>query len=109
MIDISDGLVQDAVHLAKNSKLSIELNLNKIPLPKIETISKKNKLNFALYGGDDYELLFSCSPCHKSFLKNLSSKINLKLTKIGEFKKFKDQYLIFKNNYSKPKDAYMHF
>ena len=26
MIDISDGLIQDATHLAKNSKLTVELN-----------------------------------------------------------------------------------
>ena len=109
MIDISDGLVQDAIHLAKNCNLSIELDLNKIPLPKIETINKTVKLNSALYGGDDYELLFSCNPCHKSFLKNLSTQIGLKLTKIGEFKKYKDQYLFFKNNPSKPKESYLHF
>ena len=109
MIDISDGLVQDAIHLAKNSQLSIELDLNKIPLPKIGTISEKDKLNFALYGGDDYELLFSCNPCHKNFLKNLSSKIDLKLSMIGKFKKYEDQYLIFKDNSSKPKEAYLHF
>ena len=109
MIDISDGLVQDATHLAKNSNLSIELDLDEIPLPKLETINKKNKLNCALYGGDDYELLFSCNPNHKNFLKTLSSKINLKLTKIGEFKKYKDQYLFFKNNSSKPKDSFLHF
>ncbi len=109
MIDISDGLVQDAIHLAKNSNLSIELDLDMIPLPKIETINKKKILNSALYGGDDYELLFSCNPCHKKFLKSLSSKIKLKLTKIGEFKKYKDGYLNFKNNSSKPKKSFMHF
>ena len=109
MIDISDGLVQDAIHLAKNSNLSIELDLCKIPLPKIKNINKKNKLNSALYGGDDYELLFSCNPSHKDFLKNLSSKINLKLTKIGEFKKFKDEYLVFKNDTTKPKQSFLHF
>lgn len=109
MIDISDGLVQDAIHLAKNSNLSIELDLCKIPLPKIKNINKKNKLNSALYGGDDYELLFSCNPSHKDFLKNLSSKINLKLTKIGEFKKYKDEYLVFKNDTTKPKQSFLHF
>ena len=70
---------------------------------------KKYKLNSALYGGDDYELLFSCNPSHKSFLKKLSSKTKLQLTKIGEFKKYKDEYLIFKNNISKPKKSYLHF
>ena len=45
MIDISDGLIQDATHLAKNSKLTVELNLSKIPLPIIKNLDKKLILN----------------------------------------------------------------
>ena len=109
MIDISDGLVQDATHLAKNSELTVELNISKIPLPNINKIDKKLILNSALYGGDDYELLFSCDPFHENSLVKLSSKMNLKLTKIGIFKKFNEEFLKFKNNHSKPKNSYLHF
>ena len=109
MIDISDGLVQDAIHLAKNSNLTIELNLHKIPLPNIKILDKELILNSALYGGDDYELLFSCSPFYENSLVKLSSKINLKLTKIGIFKKFNKEFLKFKNNNSIPKNSYLHF
>ena len=109
MIDISDGLVQDATHLAKNSNLTIELNLRKIPLPNIRQVDKELILNSALYGGDDYELLFSCNTFNESFLEELSMKMNLKLTKIGIFKEFKKEFLEFKNNKSKPKKSYLHF
>ena len=109
MIDISDGLIQDSTHLARNSKLSVELNLSKIPVPNLNNIDKKQILNSALYGGDDYELLFSCNPVHEKFLKKLSSKINLKLTKIGVFKELKKDFLYFKNNLTKPKESYLHF
>ena len=109
MIDISDGLVQDATHLAKNSELTVELNLSKIPLPNINKIDKKLILDSALYGGDDYELLFSCDPRFENSLVKLSSKMNLKLTKIGIFKKFNKEFLKFKNNNSKPKNSYLHF
>ena len=109
MIDISDGLVQDATHLAKNSDLTVELNLSKIPLPNINKIDKKLILDSALYGGDDYELLFSCDPIYEGSLVKLSSKMNLKLTKIGIFKKFNKEFLKFKNNNSKPKNSYLHF
>ena len=109
MIDISDGLIQDATHLAKNSNLTVELNLSKIPLPNIKQLDKEIILNSALYGGDDYELLFSCNTCNKSLVKKLSAKLNLKLTKIGVFREFKKEYLEFKNNNSKPKNAYLHF
>ena len=109
MIDISDGLVQDATHLAKNSELTVELNLSKIPLPNIKKIDKKLILDSALYGGDDYELLFSCDPFYENSLVKLSYKMNLKLTKIGIFKKFNKEFLKFKNNNSKPKNSYLHF
>ena len=109
MIDVSDGLVQDATHLAKNSNLTIELNLRKIPLPNIRQVDKELILNSALYGGDDYELLFSCNAFNESFLEELSMKMNLKLTKIGIFKEFKKEFLEFKNNKSKPKKSYLHF
>ena len=109
MIDISDGLVQDATHLAKNSELTVELNISKIPLPNINKIDKKLILDSALYGGDDYELLFSCDPRYENSLVKLSSKMNLKLTKIGIFKKFNKEFLKFKNNNSKPKNSYLHF
>ena len=109
MIDISDGLVQDATHLAKNSELTVELNLSKIPLPNIKKIDKKLILDSALYGGDDYELLFSCDPRFENSLVKLSSKMNLKLTKIGVFKNFDKEFLKFKNNNSKPKNSYLHF
>ena len=102
MIDISDGLIQDATHLAKNSKLTVELNLSKIPLPNIKLLDKELILNSALYGGDDYELLFSCNTFYENLVEELSKTMNLKLTKIGVFKKFKTDYLEFKNNNSKP-------
>ena len=94
MIDISDGLVQDATHLAKNSNLSIELDLSKIPIPKFKTFKQKNILDSALYGGDDYELLFSCNPLKKNFTK-LAIKQNITLTKIGVFKTLKNEFLTF--------------
>ena len=74
MIDISDGLIQDATHLAKSSKLTVELNLCKIPLPNIKQLDKKLILNSALYGGDDYELLFSCNISHENLVKKFQKK-----------------------------------
>ena len=109
MIDISDGLIQDATHLAKSSKLTVELDLSKIPLPIIKQLDKSLILNSALYGGDDYELLFSCNISNENLVKKISKKMNLKLTKIGFFKEFKKNYLEFKNNNSKPKSSYLHF
>ena len=110
MIDIPDGLVQDATHLAEKSNLSVEIDINKIPLPNFKSLTHEIILNSALYGGDDYELLFSCNPCHEEILKKISLKIKIKLTKIGFFENFKDRFLKFKNTKIKPKrNSFSHF
>ena len=110
MIDISDGLVQDATHLAEKSNLSVEIDINKIPLPNLKLLSHEIILNSALYGGDDYELLFSCDPSYEEFLKKLSLKTKINLTKIGIFTNYKDRFLKFKNKKIKPKrNSFTHF
>ena len=110
MIDISDGLVQDASHLAKNSRLSIVLDAEKIPLPLFINLKKDILLNAALYGGDDYELLFSCKPIHENSLKKISLEQNIKLTRIGFFQKFKKEYIFFQNQHqSFQNKSYLHF
>ena len=109
MIDISDGLVQDATHLAINSNLSLELNINQLPLPSLKSLQKKELLNAALYGGDDYELLFSCKE-NETRLEDLSKQCDVKITKIGVFKKFQKIYLNFKGFDELPKKiSYSHF
>lgn len=62
-MDISDGLSSDALKLAKASSVKLKLFSEKIPLSK-ELISfckkhGKDPLEYALSGGEDYELLFT--------------------------------------------------
>jgi len=63
MIDISDGLSSEVIHLCKNSKVGVNLYEEKIPLdPAVIAICEEFKLNsttVALNGGEDYELLFT--------------------------------------------------
>jgi thiamine-monophosphate kinase len=66
VIDISDGLAGDAKHIAEASNISVALDLSACPFDP-ELLSFCNKYNknpqeLALVGGEDYELLFSCSP-----------------------------------------------
>ena len=78
-------------------------------MPNIKKFDRKLILNSALYGGDDYELLFSCNNSNESLINELSTKMNLKLTKIGVFKELKSEYLKFKKNNAKPQNSYLHF
>ena len=110
MIDVSDGLVQDASHLAFNSGLSLELDINSLPIPNAPNLTKKNIIDYALYGGDDYELLFSCDPINEELLKTISLKKNIKITKIGFFYESDEKKITFKNLDKKAKKvSFMHF
>ncbi len=66
VMDISDGLKGDALHIGKSSKVTIELSIDKQNIhPDLNTFCKKYNIepqDFAIAGGEDYELLFSCSP-----------------------------------------------
>lgn len=63
MIDISDGLSSEILHLCKNSKVGCNLYEDKIPLDQqVITVCEEFNLDsttIALNGGEDYELLFT--------------------------------------------------
>lgn len=65
MIDISDGLSSELIHLAKASKVGVQIYEDKIPIDP-STVSTCEELNLnptlaALNGGEDYEMLFTAS------------------------------------------------
>ncbi|WP_179344495.1 thiamine-phosphate kinase [Winogradskyella ursingii] len=65
MIDISDGLSSEVIHLCKRSKVGVDVYENKIPLDP-QVISTCEEFNIdsttiALSGGEDYELLMTIS------------------------------------------------
>jgi len=63
MIDVSDGLSSELLHLSKSSSVGVQIYENKIPIDPV-TVSTLEELNVsptiaALNGGEDYELLFT--------------------------------------------------
>lgn len=63
MIDISDGLASDAMHIARSSKVGVRIYDEKLPIDP-ETYRTAREFNLdpttcALNGGEDYELLFT--------------------------------------------------
>jgi thiamine-monophosphate kinase len=74
MIDISDGLSSEILHLCKNSGVGCHLFEEKVPMD-IQTKKMADELNInplvaALNGGEDYELLFTLSPDDAEKIKN---------------------------------------
>jgi len=89
MIDISDGLSSEIIHICKQSKVGCDLYEEKIPLDP-QVISTCEEFNIdsttvALNGGEDYELLFTIS--QDDFLK---IKANPSLSVIGYIKEEKE-------------------
>ncbi|MDR3132590.1 MAG: thiamine-phosphate kinase [Prevotellaceae bacterium] len=63
MIDVSDGLASDALHLCKQSNCGVRIYLERLPIAS-ETFRLADEIHIdavtaALHGGDDYELLFT--------------------------------------------------
>ena len=74
MIDVSDGLASEVLHLSDKSKVGFRIYEEKIPMDEL-TISTADEFNLnpvmtALNGGEDYELLFTISQNDFDKIKN---------------------------------------
>lgn len=59
-LDISDGLLADAGHLAAESGVQVVIEQALVPVsPAANDLSAEQALHWALTGGDDYQLVFS--------------------------------------------------
>ncbi len=99
MIDISDGLSSEILHLASSSGKGINVYENKIPVdPSIYTLCEDFRMNtttVALNGGEDYELLFTIALEDHDKIKG-----NPNFTVIGHVTEDEKSYLITRDNQS---------
>lgn len=74
MIDVSDGLASEIIHLCSRSKVGMNLFEEKIPIdPQTYEMARELDLDptlTALSGGEDYELLFTIKQSDFDKLKN---------------------------------------
>lgn len=73
-LDVSDGLLQDAAHIATQSNVTMQIEATWIP-----TAVPMNSPQWSrcLTGGDDYQLLFTASPEHRSRIEAFATTVEL--------------------------------
>ena len=87
-MDLSDGLVGDLPKLAQASGLAAHVDVEKLPLSAAirGAVDPQQSRDWALAGGDDYELLLAIAPESFPALKRSADQLNLTLTPIGELR-----------------------
>jgi thiamine-monophosphate kinase len=79
MIDTSDGLSTDLAHICEESGVGAELQQEAIPRASVGKPPLEVDLQFALHGGEDYELLFT-APASKRIPTHIAG---VPITNIG--------------------------
>ena len=82
-MDVSDGLLQDAGHLARAAGLGIEIDADRVPLS--DAARACGRLEVCLTGGDDYELLLAVPPANTASLLAECARGGIAVARIGRF------------------------
>ena len=84
-IDISDGLISELQHISKASSVGMDIELEQIPLSDEYKCYLKQGGNyqFALAGGDDYELCFTAPATAQKQLLKIAEECDIRVSKIG--------------------------
>lgn len=85
-IDISDGLLGDLQHVLKQSNVGATLQADDLPLGEILKSTQTTTVchEFALNGGDDYELCFTAPTTKREAVHQAATKANTVVTRIGQ-------------------------
>lgn len=98
MIDVSDGLASEVRHICEESSVGVLVYAEKIPFDalteKAADICKEQALDYALSGGEDFELVFSISPEN---LRTLRQHFSGEIYEVGEVVAKKEGIFVMKD------------
>jgi len=110
MIDTSDGLSVDLMHICDESGVGAEIELSSLPLSAgMKIFGGKRSVAYALHGGEDFGLLFTSPPAKGRLLDRLAKKF--RITKIGRITRKKGIHLVDRSGRRTPLEikGYEHF
>ncbi len=90
MMDLSDGLASDLRRLCESSRVGAVIDLASLPvsssLSRYAKMRGREPSEYALTGGEDFELLFTVSSSRSNRLIKLQQKGQMKVTRIGQIR-----------------------
>ena len=87
-IDISDGLIGDLGHILERSALGATIDAELLPIgPALQSQDQQTQLEFALHGGDDYELCFCAPLAQRENVIAAAHQAGVAVTRIGQISK----------------------
>jgi len=115
MIDLSDGLASDLGHLADDNHLGAIVSAESVPLsPALANLARtarRDPLEWALHGGEDYELLLTTPADRAGDLIAVVQASGVPLTVVGEMTATPGIWLQRPNGHREPlgEAAWRHF
>jgi thiamine-monophosphate kinase len=113
-LDVSDGLIQDAGHLAAQSGIGLTLTLEAVPLSAAliaETGGGAAARIAACTAGDDYQILFTAPRPKAKAVLALAARTQTRVTRIGTAGQGRGVLVLDEDGdpFAMPKGGYTHF
>lgn len=110
-LDVSDGLLADLAHLCHASDVAAIVDVEQVPLSEtLQAMPIEQSRQWALSGGDDYELVFTLAPERMETLARLQAQGQIQATVIGQICAGSGVHCeLDGQEYSPARNGYQHF